>query len=234
MVHRDVKSGNILLDADLNAKLGDFGLARIYEHDIHPQTTYIVGTLGYLAPELTRTGKATTSTDVFSFGMLILEVACGRQPVEPQSNAQELELVDWVRELHLKGGIMRAVDKTLDFYHPEEVGLVLSLGLLCSHPLPSYRPSIRRVVQFLMGDASLPPLPQDVHAETPCFEAEFSHVYADSDPSSYRMTSSKSTSSFSSFDKKIVGNPACRSTYWKERNNDFFQLQVDMLFLSPN
>ncbi|KAJ8645395.1 hypothetical protein MRB53_007143 [Persea americana] len=205
VVHRDVKSSNILIDADLNAKLGDFRLARIYEHDIHPQTTHIVGTLGYLAPELTRTGKATTSTDVFSFGMFMLEVACRRQPIEPQNNGQELVLVDWVRELHWRGEVTRAVDPMLDLYDPEEVGLVLSLGLLCSYPLPNYRPSMRRLVQFLMGDASLPPLPPDVHAEISHFAAEFSHVYSeDSGSSSYRMTSSKSTSRFSSSDKKIA------------------------------
>lgn len=159
-------------------------------------------------------GKATTSIEVFSFGMFMLEVACGRQPIEPQNNAQELVLVDWVRELHWRGEVMRAVDPMLGLYDPEKVGLVLSLGLLCSHPLPNYRPSMRRLVQFLMGDARLPPLPPDVHAEISHFAAEFSHVYSeDSGPSSYRMTSSKSTSSFSSLDKKIVGNPARRSTY---------------------
>ncbi|KAF3435180.1 hypothetical protein FNV43_RR22267 [Rhamnella rubrinervis] len=92
VIHRDVKPSNVLIDADLSAKLGDFGLARTYEHGLNPQTAHIVGTLGYLAPELTRTGKATTSTDVYGYGILLLEVACGRRPIEPQKNAEELVL----------------------------------------------------------------------------------------------------------------------------------------------
>ncbi|XP_049932589.1 L-type lectin-domain containing receptor kinase SIT2-like [Nymphaea colorata] len=81
VVHRDVKASNVLLDAQLNRKLGDFGLARLYEHGTDPETTHIVGALGYMAPELLITGKATTSSDVFSFGAFLLEVACGRRPV---------------------------------------------------------------------------------------------------------------------------------------------------------
>ncbi|KAF8411592.1 hypothetical protein HHK36_004149 [Tetracentron sinense] len=213
VVHRDVKPNNVLIDADLNAKLGDFGLARIYDHGIQSDTTNIVGTLGYLAPELTKTGKATTCTDVYGYGALMLEVSCGRRPIEPKRSAQELVLVDWVRELHSRGEIMRAVDPKLDFYNPDEVELVLSLGLLCSHPLPNHRPSMRRVVQFLFGDASLPQLPPDIHLEVPGLLPEFSDVYTDnSDPSSSRVTSSKTTSSFSSVEKNVVVNQGSKAT----------------------
>ncbi|KAK0604080.1 hypothetical protein LWI29_011795 [Acer saccharum] len=89
VLHRDIKSANVLLDADLNGKLGDFGLARLYDHGSNPQTTNLVGTIGYLAPELLRTGKATTSSDVFSFGAFMLEVACGRRPMEPGDPSAE-------------------------------------------------------------------------------------------------------------------------------------------------
>ncbi|KAG1337839.1 L-type lectin-domain containing receptor kinase S.4 [Cocos nucifera] len=78
VIHRDVKASNVLLDADLNGRLSDFGLAKLYEHGANPSTTRVVGTLGYLAPELTRTGKATTSCDVFAFGALALEWSSGR------------------------------------------------------------------------------------------------------------------------------------------------------------
>lgn len=84
VLHRDVKPSNVLIDANLNAKLGDFGLARTYSHGIHPQTTHVVGTLGYLAPEITRTGKATSSSDVYGYGALMLEITCRRRPIQPQ------------------------------------------------------------------------------------------------------------------------------------------------------
>lgn len=81
VIHRDVKASNVLLDNQLNGRLGDFGLARLHDHGTDPQTTHVVGTIGYLAPEHNRTGKATTSTDVYSFGAFLLEVTCGKSSI---------------------------------------------------------------------------------------------------------------------------------------------------------
>ncbi|XP_007206532.1 L-type lectin-domain containing receptor kinase IV.1 [Prunus persica] len=159
VIHRDVKASNVLLDGELNARLGDFGLARLYDHGTDPQTTHIVGTLGYLAPEHIRSGRATTSTDVFAFGAFLLEVACGRRPIEAQGPDQDLILVDWVFSFWNRGAILEARDQNLSSeFVAEEVELVLKLGMLCSHSEPTARPSMRQVVQYLEGDIALPEL----------------------------------------------------------------------------
>ncbi|KAA8534185.1 hypothetical protein F0562_031622 [Nyssa sinensis] len=157
VIHRDVKAGNVLLDAELNGRLGDFGLAKLYEHGANPSTTRVVGTLGYLAPELTRIGKPTTSSDVFAFGALLLEVVCGRRPIESKALPEELILVDWVWEKWKEGAILQVVDPRLRGEYDEiEVVVVIKLGLICSHNVPAARPSVRQVVRYLEGEVGLP------------------------------------------------------------------------------
>ncbi|KAL4610611.1 hypothetical protein ACB092_08G063300 [Castanea dentata] len=198
VLHRDVKASNVLLDAELNGRLGDFGLARLYDHGTNPQTTHVVGTVGYLAPELTRTGRATTCTDVFSFGAFMLEVACGRRPIELQGLPEEVVLVDYVFLCWGKGAILDASDPRLEGnYVVEEMELVLKLGLFCSHLLPEARPSMRQVVQFLDGNAKLPELPND----KACFGTSTSNEVSDfllSFPSTFSIASAPSCSSIDS------------------------------------
>ncbi|XP_030924332.1 L-type lectin-domain containing receptor kinase IV.1-like isoform X1 [Quercus lobata] len=159
VIHRDVKASNVLLDGELNGRLGDFGLARLYDHGTDPQTTHVVGTLGYLAPEHTRSGKATTSTDVFAFGAFMLEVACGRRPIQANGPSENSILVDWVFSHLSQGEIMEARDLRFGTnYVAEELQLVLKLGLLCSHSKAAARPSMRQVVQYLEGDVPFPDL----------------------------------------------------------------------------
>jgi Legume lectin domain/Protein kinase domain len=159
VLHRDIKASNILLDCQFNGRLGDFGLARLYDHGTDPQTTHVVGTMGYLAPELARTGKATPFSDVFAFGAFMLEVVCSKRPVEPSAQGDQLILVDRVLEHWKFRTLADIVDPRLnDCYAVEEVEMVLKLGLLCSHPLPSARPSMQQIVQYLEGYTPLPEL----------------------------------------------------------------------------
>ncbi|XP_050246225.1 L-type lectin-domain containing receptor kinase S.4-like [Quercus robur] len=150
VVHRDIKAGNVLLDSEFNGKLSDFGLAKLYERGSNPSTTRVVGTLGYLAPELTRIGKPTTSSDVFAFGALLLEVVCGRRPIDPKALPEELMLVEWVWEKWSLGATLDVVDSRLGGEFDEvEAVLVLKLGLMCSNDAPESRPTMRHVVRCL-------------------------------------------------------------------------------------
>lgn len=153
VIHRDVKSSNVLIDDEMNARLGDFGLARLYNHDTASHTTLVVGTIGYIAPELTRTGKVSTGSDVYAYGVLLLEVACGKPPVSYHPGHGQVVLMDWVFECLQLGQILDAADPKLSSqYAVDEMELVLGLALLCSHPKQEVRPSMRQVLKYLNGD----------------------------------------------------------------------------------
>ncbi|CAA7393737.1 unnamed protein product [Spirodela intermedia] len=160
IIHRDIKASNVLLDGEFNGRLGDFSLARLYDNeDNNPTSTRMVGTPGYLAPELLTTGVASKATDVFSFGAFLLEVACGRRPLDSHTPGEDFTLVAWLLKNWRRGAIRESVDGRLGSdYSEEEVELVLKLGLLCSHYSPARRPCMRQVVQYLGGAAELPEL----------------------------------------------------------------------------
>ncbi|KAK8712181.1 hypothetical protein V6N13_147428 [Hibiscus sabdariffa] len=115
------------------------------------------GTLGYMAPELARTGKANTSMDVYAFGTFMLEVACGRRPIEERASPDQTFLADWITNCWDDGDILAAVDGRLEKrFVVQEAELVLKLGLLCSHPVAAARPSMSSVISYLEGVAALP------------------------------------------------------------------------------
>lgn len=166
VVHRDIKSSNILLDAEMRGRLGDFGLAKLYQHGEVPNTTRVVGTLGYLAPELATMASPTAASDVYSFGVVLLEVACGRKPIEMEAAEDEVVLIDWVRELYARGRVGEAADRRLEGqYEEEQMEVALKLGLACCHPDPQRRPSMKEIVAVLVGESAAATAPAALLSE---------------------------------------------------------------------
>ncbi|KAG5010472.1 hypothetical protein JHK87_018987 [Glycine soja] len=167
VVHRDIKSSNIMLDSEFNAKLGDFGLARFVDHAKGAQTTALAGTMGYMAPECATLGRASKESDVYSFGVVALEIACGRKPINLKAQENEINIVQWVWELFGGGRILDAADPRLEGdFEEEQIKCLMIVGLWCAHPDHNNRASIRQAIQVLNFEAPLPNLPSSLPVPT--------------------------------------------------------------------
>ncbi|KAJ1255076.1 hypothetical protein BS78_K292600 [Paspalum vaginatum] len=173
VLHRDIKTSNIMVDSTFQGRIGDFGLACVVAKgknsytDIEPR-----GTPGFMSPEYIISGKATSKSDVFAFGVLILEIITGKLAVD----AQFRHITDWVWHLHKEGRLLNAVDShlTTEEFDPDDAKRLLLLGLACSHPNPSDRPNMVEAVQIITKSAA----PPDVPLEKPRFvwEQEEGHL----------------------------------------------------------
>ncbi|KAJ6935589.1 receptor-like protein kinase HSL1 [Populus alba x Populus x berolinensis] len=148
IVHRDVKSNNILLDGDFGARVADFGVAKVVDSTGKPKSmSVIAGSCGYIAPEYAYTLRVNEKSDIYSFGVVILELVTGKRPVDPDYG--EKDLVKWVCTTLDQKGVDHVIDPKLDSCFKEEICKVLNIGILCTSPLPINRPSMRRVVKML-------------------------------------------------------------------------------------
>lgn len=167
VIHRDIKASNIMLDSEFNARLGDFGLARTIQerNETHHSTKEIAGTPGYMAPETFLTGRATVETDVYAFGVLIMEVVCGMRPGNAcAQNDYKNSIVYWVWEMYGKGRTLDGMDKRMKKEteeDEEQAERVIVLGLACCHPNPHERPSMKTVLQVLTGEVAPPAVPRE-------------------------------------------------------------------------
>ncbi|AQK81785.1 phytosulfokine receptor precursor [Zea mays] len=151
VIHRDLKSSNILLDSDFNAKISDFGLA-VTSGNIDKGSMKLSGTLGYVAPEYLLDGKLTEKSDVYAFGVVLLELLMGRKPVEKMSQTQCQSIVTWAMpQLTERTKLPNIVDPVIrDTMDPKHLYQVAAVAVLCVQPEPSYRPLITDVLHSLV------------------------------------------------------------------------------------
>uniref|UniRef100_A0A0D9X1V2 Protein kinase domain-containing protein n=1 Tax=Leersia perrieri TaxID=77586 RepID=A0A0D9X1V2_9ORYZ len=158
VLHRDIKPSNVMLDASFNAKLGDFGLARLVDHARRSHTTVLAGTFGYMDPECGVRGMASVQSDIYSFGVVLLEIACGRSPIVVLDD-DVIHLVCHVSDLHSQGRVLDAVDPRLNGeFDAQEMKRVIMAGLWCTQDDQGMRASIRQVVSVLRLELPLPSL----------------------------------------------------------------------------
>ncbi|KAL7234192.1 hypothetical protein ACSBR1_017730 [Camellia fascicularis] len=155
IVHGDVKTSNILLDSGLNPKISDFGLAKLYDDKKTHMSTRVAGTIGYLAPEYAMRGHLTEKADVFSFGVVALEIVNGRLNSDSSLEQEKIYLLEWAWHLHEINHEVKLVDANLSEFHEEEVKRVIGVALLCTQTSPMLRPSMSHVVGMLSGDFEL-------------------------------------------------------------------------------
>ncbi|GMN45714.1 hypothetical protein TIFTF001_014893 [Ficus carica] len=156
IVHRDIKSSNILLDENLEPHVSDFGLAKLLVDEDAHVTTVVAGTFGYLAPEYLQSGRATEKSDVYSFGVLLLELVTGKRPTDPSFVKRGLNVVGWMNTLLKENRLEDIVDNRCKDADAETVEAIVEIAGSCTDANPDDRPSMNEVLQLLEQEVMSP------------------------------------------------------------------------------
>ncbi|XP_043723342.1 LRR receptor-like serine/threonine-protein kinase FEI 1 isoform X8 [Telopea speciosissima] len=169
IVHRDIKSSNILLDQNLEPHVSDFGLAKLLVDEDAHVTTVVAGTFGYLAPEYLNSGQVTQKSDVYSFGVLLLELVTGKRPTDQSFVKKGLNVVGWINTLVREKRLTDIVDRRCIDADIETVQVVLDIATKCTDANPDERPSMKQVLQMLEEEIMSPCPSEFYESHSDCY-----------------------------------------------------------------
>lgn len=153
IIHRYIKASNILLDTEFRPRVADFGFAKLVPDGASHVTTNVKGSLGYLAPECAMHGEVSESCDVYSFGVLLLQLVSGKKPIEKVDSAQKVAITEWALPLVREGKFSEIVDSRLNGDYVEgELKMLVLVGLVCAQNEPEKRPTMLEVAALIKGE----------------------------------------------------------------------------------